>query len=171
MKTVKIILIIVSAIFFVFFATGVVVKDINYKAEVSIEKPIEEVFNTFVKIDSVKNWIPEIKSVKVINKNPGITGSVYSLVVLNEEQEINFTEKILAYVPTEKVTLFYNADSMTRKYDYTFSEENGVTTISLDASSQSKSYIMACVFPYFASNFEKQEQVYLNNFKAYLENK
>jgi|TARA_B110001454_G_scaffold156149_1_gene145408 hypothetical protein len=169
MKTIKVILIIISTLVVAFLATGLLVQQTNYSATVSIDKPIDEVFSNFMQIDSVKNWIPDIKSVKPVNINPGITGSVYDVVVLNQGQEIAMTEKIMAYVLNEKVTLFYDAENMLKKDDYLFSEENGITTITLNAACQSESFIMACMFPYFRSTFQAQDQSYLNNFKTFLE--
>ena len=171
MKTIKVILITISALVGAFLVTGLIVKETRYTAEVTINKPIAEVFSNFAKIDSVKNWIPEIQSVETVHKNPGITGNVYSLVVLNQGEEITMTEKIMAYIPNEKITLFYDAENMLKKDDYLFSEKNGVTTIRLNASCQSDSYIMACIFPYFKSTFREQDQSYLNNFKTFLEEK
>ena len=106
---------------------------------------------------------------KPVHINPGITGSVYDVVVLNQGQEIVMTEKIMAYVLNEKVTLFYDAENMLKKDDYLFSEENGITTITLNAACQSESFIMACMFPYFRGTFQAQDQSYLNNFKKFLE--
>jgi len=169
MKTIKVILIIISTLVVAFLATGLLVQQTNYSATVSIDKPIDEVFSNFMQIDSVKNWIPDIKSVKPVNINPGITGSVYDVVVLNQGQEIAMTEKIMAYVLNEKVTLFYDAENMLKKDDYLFSEENGITIITLNAACQSESFIMACMFPYFRSTFQAQDQSYLNNFKTFLE--
>ncbi len=169
MKTIKVILIIISTLVVAFLATGLLVQQTNYSATVSIDKPIDEVFSNFMQIDSVKNWIPDIKSVKPVNINPGITGSVYDVVVLNQGQEIVMTEKIMAYVLNEKVTLFYDAENMLKKDDYLFSEENGITTITLNAACQSESFIMACMFPYFRGTFQAQDQSYLNNFKTFLE--
>jgi len=169
MKTIKVILIIISIVVVAFLATGLLVQQTNYSATVSIDKPIDEVFSNFMQIDSVKNWIPDIKSVKPVNINPGITGSVYDVVVLNQGQEIVMTEKIMAYVLNEKVTLFYDAENMLKKDDYLFSEENGITTITLNAACQSESFIMACMFPYFRGTFQAQDQSYLNNFKKFLE--
>jgi hypothetical protein len=169
MKTIKVILIIISIVVVAFLATGLLVQQTNYSATVSIDKPIDEVFSNFMQIDSVKNWIPDIKSVKPVNINPGITGSVYDVVVLNQGQEIAMTEKIMAYVLNEKVTLFYDAENMLKKDDYLFSEENGITTITLNAACQSESFIMACMFPYFRATFQAQDQSYLNNFKTFLE--
>ena len=169
MKIIKVILIIISTLVVAFLATGLLVQQTNYSATVSINKPVDEVFNDFMQIDSVKNWIPDIKSVKPVNINPGITGSVYDVVVLNQGQEIAMTEKIMAYVLNEKVTLFYDAENMLKKDDYLFSEENGITTITLNAACQSESFIMACMFPYFRGTFQAQDQSYLNNFKTFLE--
>ena len=158
MRTIKLILIIISIVVVAFLATGLLVQQTNYSATVSIDKPIDEVFSNFMQIDSVKNWIPDIKSVKPVNINPGITGSVYDVVVLNQGQEIVMTEKIMAYVLNEKVTLFYDAENMLKKDDYLFSEENGITTITLNAACQSESFIMACMFPYFRGTFQAQDQ-------------
>ena len=169
MKTIKVILIIISTLVVAFLATGLLVQQTNYSATVSIDKPIDKVFSNFMQIDSVKNWISDIKSVKPVNINPGITGSVYDVVVLNQGQEIIMTEKIMAYVLNEKVTLFYDAENMLKKDDYLFSEENGITTITLNAACQSESFIMACMFPYFRGTFQAQDQSYLNNFKKFLE--
>lgn len=169
MKTIKVILIIISTLVVAFLATGLLVQQTNYSATVSIDKPIDEVFSNFMQIDSVKNWIPDIKSVKPVHINPGITGSIYDVVVLNQGQEIAMTEKIMAYVLNEKVTLFYDAENMLKKDDYLFSEENGITTITLNAACQSESFIMACMFPYFRGTFQAQDQSYLNNFKKFLE--
>ena len=103
MKTIRVILIIISIFVLGFLATGLVVRDTSYTAKVYIAEPIDAVFNNFIQMDSVKNWIPEIKSVEVLQKNIGVTGSVYKVVVLNQGQEIIMTKKIMAYVPNEKL--------------------------------------------------------------------
>ena len=171
MKTIKVILIIISILVVAFLATGLLIKQTSYSAEVTIDKPLPAVFSNFMQIDSVKNWIPDIKSVEVVLKNPGITGSIYNIIVLNQGQEIAMTEKIMAYIPNEKVTLFYDAENMLKKDDYLFTEKNGQTIVTLNASCQSESFIMACMFPYFKSTFQEQDQSYLNNFKEFIENK
>ena len=132
MKTVKIILGIITALTIVFFATGLFVKETNYTAQVSVNKSIEEVFKTFNNQENLKNWIPEIKSFDVITENPGRTGSTYKMVVENQGQEITMTEKIMAYVPNEKVTIFFDAENMLKTDDYIFTEENGKTIVTLN---------------------------------------
>ncbi|WP_299012449.1 SRPBCC family protein [uncultured Polaribacter sp.] len=169
MKTIKIILIIISVFALLFLATGLVVKETNYTASVIVDKPAEVVFNAFADVESSKNWIPEIKTIETVNKNAGVTGSVYNITIQNNDQEINMSEKILAYVPHKKITFFFDAENMLKKDDYNFTEENGKTKITLNAKCQSDSYIVSCIFPYFKGTFQEQSQMYLNNFKDFVE--
>lgn len=169
MKKIKIILIIISTIVVVFLLTGLVVKETTYIAEVTVNKSIKEVFEVFNNSENIKNWVPEVKSFEVVNKNPGKTGSVYKIVIDNKGQEVTMTEKVMAYVPNQKVTLFFDAQGMLKRDDYIFKEKDGVTTITLNTSCQSDSYILACIFPYFKGTLQKQDQSYLNNFKAFAE--
>ena len=169
MKVIKIILGIISVFVLAFFLTGLIVKETTYTAQVSVNKPISIVFKTFNNSENIKKWIPEVKSFEVVNKNPGKTGSVYKIVIDNQGQEITMTEKVMAYVENEKVTLFFDAEGMLKKDDYTFTEKDGVTTVTLNASCQSDTYLMACVYPLFKGTFQKQDQSYLNNFKAFAE--
>lgn len=169
MKTIKIILGIITAFVVVFLVTGLLIKETNYEAQVAINKPINEVFKTFNNIENIKKWIPEVTSFEVVKSTPGKIGSIYKIVVQNQGQEITMTEKVMAYVPNEKVTLFFDAENMLKKDDYNFTENEGITTLKLSASCKSDSFIMACVFPYFKGTFKKQDQTYLNNFKAFVE--
>lgn len=171
MKRIKIILGIISGLTLIFFTTGLFVKETNYTTIVEVNKPLENVFETFNQIEDIKKWIPEVKTVNVITKSLGKTGSIYKIVIDANDQEITMTQKIVAYVPNEKVTVFYDAENMLKTNDYIFEEKNGVSKITLNSTCRSDSYIMACTFPYFKGTFMAQDQSYLNNFKSYIEQK
>jgi uncharacterized membrane protein len=169
MKTIKIILGIITAFVVVFLATGLLIKETSYTTQITINKPIEEVFETFNNSENIKKWIPEIKSFEVINENIGKTGSSYKIVIENQGQEILMSQRVIAYVKNEKVTLFFDAENMLKRDDYIFTEKEGNTVISVNSSCQSESYLMACMFPYFKGTFKEQDQAYLNNFKVFVE--
>lgn len=170
MKTIKIILGIIIALTLVFFATGLIFKETKYTTEVNINKPISEVFTLFNDSSKTKEWIPELESIEEVDIKPGKIGSIYKMVIKNSKGEIiNLQERVMAYVPNEKVTLFFNADNMLKKDDYSFSFKDGVTTIRNNSICRSNSYILGCVFPYFKSTFKKQDQGYLDNFKRVAE--
>jgi uncharacterized membrane protein len=171
MKTIKIILGIITAFVVVFLATGLLIKETSYTTQITIDKPVEEVFETFSNSENIKKWIPEIKSFEVINENIGKTGSSYKIVIENQGQEILMTQKVIAYVKNEKLTLYFDAENMLKRDDYIFTEKAGNTVISVNTSCQSESYLMACMFPYFKGTFQEQDQSYLNNLKTYIEEK
>jgi len=169
MKAIKIILGIVTVLMVIFFSTGLLVKETTYQVSIEINKPISEVFTAFNDQEQMKIWLPEVKSIEPINVNPGIVGSTYKMTVDNNGQTIVMTEKVMAYVPNKKVTLFFDADDMLKTDDYNFSEVNGGTLIVKEVVCKSDSYIMSCMFPYFKGTFSEIDQKYLNDFKAYIE--
>ena len=169
MKIIKIILGIITALVVVFFSTGLIVKETTYTTEVSVNKPLEEVFASFNNINTVKKWIPELQSIDTLEVKPGKIGSTFKMVVNNNGEQVVIKEKVLAYVPNEKVTLNYDAGNMLKVDDYTFAYNNGVTTITNESSCTSNKYILSCLFPYFKGTFKQQDQGYLNNFKTFVE--
>ena len=80
----------------------------------------------------MKNWLPELIAIEPINIKPGIVGSEYKMTVENNGQTVIMTEKVMAYIPNKKVTLYFDAEDMLKTDDYNFSEENGVTLIVKD---------------------------------------
>jgi uncharacterized membrane protein len=169
MKTIKIILGIITAFVVVFLATGLLIKETSYTTQITINKPVEEVFETFSNSENIKKWIPEIKSFEVINENIGKTGSSYKIVIENQGQDIEMNQRVIAYVKNEKLTLYLDAENMLKRDNYIFKEKNGNTVISVNTSCQSESYLMACMFPYFKGTFKEQDQAYLNDFKVFVE--
>lgn len=169
MKAIKIILGIITVLVIIFFSTGLIVKETTYQVRVEINKPISEVFTAFNDQNSMKNWLPEVKSVEPINIKPGIVGSEYKMTVDNNGQIVVMREKVMAYVSNKKVTLFFDAEDMLKTDDYNFTAEDGNTTIVKDVICKSESYIMSCMFPYLKGFFTDMDQKYLDDFKAYIE--
>ncbi len=164
MKVIKIILGIIVLISLVFFSTGLVIKEIEYKTEITINKPIEKVFSVFKSAENQKKWLPEIKAVEVVNKNPQEVGSVYKLIV-NKEQNIEVKQKVLEFVPNKKITYRFNSDVMIRTEKYDFLVVENQTKIVQKTNIRSLSYILACTFPWFKSKFEEDTKRGLKEFK------
>ncbi len=169
MKAIKIISGIVTVLVIIFFSTGLLVKETTYQVKVEIHKPLQEVFLAFNDQQKMMEWMPEVKAIEPISVKPGKVGSEYKMTVDNKGQAIVMTKKVMAFVPNKKVTLFFDADDMLKTDDYSFSAQNGVTTIVKESVCKSDSYIMSCMFPYFKSVFKEIDQKYLNNFKVYVE--
>lgn len=169
MKAIKIILGIVTVLVILFFSTGLLVKETTYQVRVEINKPLSEVFIAFNDQNSMKKWVPEVIAIEPINIKPGIVGSEYKMTVDTNGQTVIMTEKVMAYIPNQKVTLYFDAGYMLKTDDYNFSEDNGITLLVKDVVCKSDSYIMSCMFPYRKGFFIDMDQKYLDNFKAYIE--
>ncbi|MFN0728924.1 SRPBCC family protein [Polaribacter gochangensis] len=169
MKGVKIILGIITALVIVFFSTGLIIKETTYQVKIEIDKPLNTVFSVFNNQELMKEWLTDVKSITPVNVKPGIVGSEYKMIVENQGKEMEMSEKVMAFIPNKKVTLFFDADDMLKTDEYNFSFSDGKTTIIKDVICKSDSYLMSCLFPYFKGTFTDIDQKYLEDFKTYIE--
>lgn len=169
MKAVKIVLGIVTAFVLVFLLTGIIVTEVKYTAEIEINKPINEVFKNFENVDFMKKWLPEVKSIEPIEEKKGVVGSTYAMTVINQGQEMKMVEKITAYIPNKKMTFQFDSDQMTKIDDYNFIANGNKTKMIQNCSVNSKSYMTACLFPYFKGTFKNLSLSYMKRFKEEVE--
>jgi len=153
-----------------FFWTGLIIKESSYTSKIIINEPLEKTFSTFTDLSAKTQWNHEYNAIEVIELKPGITGSIYNIKVLHNNQTTIIREKVLAYVKNEKITLFIDKDGVVERDDYTFSSDGSKTVINLSSSYQAKSYLLSCVLPFYKFKFKKIDEVFLNNFKRFLEN-
>ena len=170
MKTVKIVITFLIILTVLFFGTGLIIKESSYTSRIIINEPLEKTFSTFTDLSAKTQWNPEYNAIEVIELKPGITGSIYNFKVLHNNQITIIREKVLAYVKNEKITLFIDKDGVVERDDYTFSSDGSQTVINLSSSYQAKSYLLSCVLPFYKFKFKKIDEVFLNNFKRFLEN-
>ena len=170
MKTVKIVITFLIILTVLFFGTGLIIKESSYTSKIIINESLEKTFSTFTDLSAKTQWNPEYNAIEVIELKPGITGSIYNIKVLHNNQTTIIREKVLAYVKNEKITLFIDKDGVVERDDYTFSSDGSQTVINLSSSYQAKSYLLSCVLPFYKFKFKKIDEVFLNNFKRFLEN-
>lgn len=165
MKKIKIILGVITVLILAFFLTGLIVKEVVYTNEVTINKSVNEVFSDFQDEELMKEWMPEVKSIETLEEQPNKIGSKYKVVVENQGKLITMTEEVLAYKENEQLTLHFDAENMLKTDDYTFISEGNSTKIVQTTTCTSESYVMSCLFPYFKGALKKMSQQYLENFK------
>ena len=165
MKTIKIILGVITVLILAFFFTGLVVQEVVYTNEVTINKPIDKVFSDFQNEELMKEGMPEVKSIEILEEKPDKVGSKYKVVVENQGKLVTTTEEVLAYKQNEKLTLHFDAENMLKTDDYTFTSEGNKTKILQTTTCTSDSYVMSCLFPYFKGSLKRMSQQYLDNFK------
>lgn len=170
MKAIKIILGIILVLTIAFFSAGLVFKENEYSIDITIEKPLDKVFDQFHDIDFLKKWKPEIISVDTTYYNPQFTGSQFALMVNNNGEEIKMSQKILAFIPNEKITFYYDAENMLKTDQFLFSSNGSATNLTLKSSFKSEdSYLLSCVFPFLKETLKDIDLQYLENFKNLIE--
>ncbi len=169
MKTVKIIITFLIILTVFFLGTGLIIKESSYTSTITINEPLEKTFATFTDLSSISKWNPEYNAIEIIDLKPGITGSIFDIKVIHNNQTTIIREKVLAYVKNEKYTLYIDKEGVIERDDYTFRSEGPYTVINLSSSYQAKSYLLSCVLPFFKSKFKKIDEVFLNNLKTFVE--
>ncbi|REH52324.1 polyketide cyclase/dehydrase/lipid transport protein [Tenacibaculum gallaicum] len=165
MKTIKIILGVITVLILAFFLTGLVVQEVVYTTKVEVNKPIDKVFADFQNVELMQQWMPEVKSIETLEEKPNKIGSTYKIVVENQGKLVTMTEKILEYKENEQITFHFDAENMLKTDDYVFISKGNATKILQTSTCTSESYIMSCLFPYFKGALKKMSQQYLENFK------
>lgn len=165
MKKIKIILGIITALILAFFLTGLVVQEVIYTNEITVNKPVKEVFADFQNVELMKQWMPEVKSIDILEEKPNKVGSTYKVVVENQGKLVTMTEEVLAFEENERLTFHFDAENMLKTDDYVFTSEGNTTKIVQTTTCTSESYVMSCLFPYFKGALKKMSQQYLDEFK------
>lgn len=171
MKAIKVILIIISIVSVGFFSTGLIMPEIKYQTRIEINKNIDGVFQSFSDIKNSKDWVPGLKSVGVRKEVPNKIGSVYELIAIDKGAEITIVLKITAFKKNESIGISFRANDMNKLNLFSFESNGDKTLLTLEATCKSDSYMLSCIFPYFKGFFKEQDDVYLQNFKSYIESK
>ena len=170
MKAIKIILGIITAIVVIFFITGLFIKETKFVTKVTIQKPVENVFVYLKNQQKFKEWMPEIVSLTPLLEKTGKIGSSYLLIVKKGDTELKIKQKILAFIPNKKITFTFETKDLFKKDEYKLTNNRNETLIKKTSIYKSKSYIMSCVFPYFKSKLQNEEQLFLDRLKNIVEN-
>ncbi|MCG8804701.1 SRPBCC family protein [Tenacibaculum finnmarkense] len=169
MKSIKIILGIVTALVLVFFLTGIIITQVEYSTEIEVNKPVATVFENFKNVDQLKKWLPDVKSIEPKQEKPGVLGSTYNVIVENNGQEVKMVQRISDYIENEKITFEFHSNQMVKTTEYNFIANGNTTKIVQNSSVNSKSYMTACLYPYFKGTFKKISLLSLKKCKEYVE--
>lgn len=168
-KVLKIVLGIVWLLLTVFLLAGLIFPQVKYQAKTSVNLPLDKTFTLFNDITQIQKWIPEIKSISPIEETPNQIGSRYKIVMDNQGTETEMIEKVIDYQTNKGLTLEFDAGSMIKTDQYSFTEQDGKTIITHDATAKGNSYLNRCFFAFLKGAFKKIDQKYLDNFKAFAE--
>ena len=168
-RTLKILAIIIGSLLLIFLLAGLVKPEVSYETEVSINKPIGEVFTKYNDISLIQNWIPQITNVKTIKESPTKIGTQYKMTLENNGQVIEMLETTTHYEENKLVGVHFNAGNMLKDNVFSFQSLGGNTKITGKHTCSGSNYLHKCMFAFFGSMFKNIDQSYADNFKKWIE--
>ena len=168
-KVLKIILGVVWLLLTIFLLAGLLVPQVKYEAQITVDMPLDKTFALFNDTKKIPKWMPEIKRITPIEETSGFVGSRYKMIMDNGGTEIKMKRKVLDYKENQLVRLEFEAESMKKTDRYTFTAKDGKTLIQHQATTRGNGYMNRCFFAFLKGSFKKIDQQYLNNFKQFAE--
>jgi uncharacterized protein YndB with AHSA1/START domain len=168
-KVFRKIALVILVLLLIFLSLGLFIPKVTYETMGELEMPKEEVFALYNDMDKIKEWIPEIVEVETLVETPDKIGSEFRMIVENNGQEMEMMERVVDFVPNEKVALSFDAGMMLKKDVFTFEERGNTTLIKGSHEVEGSSYYTKCVFAFFKGPFQKIDQGYLDSFVKWAE--
>ncbi len=174
MKILRYALFAIVAIVLLFFAVGLFKPSIQYGHEITVEKPVKEVWAIVQDESKYDQWLEGYQSMELIEGNQNEPGSKYKVVVDPGEgqPEFEMIQTLMAIEEFDKVHLYYDSDFMDMDQHYTFSESDGKTTFSTQADVRPKGMMMRSMFALmemFSGSFTTQETKNIEALKTVIE--
>ena len=174
MKILRYALLAVVAIVLLFFAVGLFNPSIQYGHEITVEKPVEEVWAIVQDESKYDQWLEGYQGMELIEGRPNEVGSKYKVVVDPGEgqAECEMIQTLKALEEFNQGQLHYDSDFMDMDQHYTFSESNGQTTFSTQADVRPKGMMMRSMFALMemlSGSFTAQETKNIEALKKVIE--
>lgn len=170
-RILKFLTIFILILIIAFFSLGILSPNVEYQSQTTVSGSVEDVFQSYNDIESIGNWIPEIKEVKVLKETQKKEGSVYEMLIDSDGTDVKMKETVLKYSENKLVALRFDTGPMKKNDEFQFEEENGATKITGTHSVEGTNYFYKCMFTMFKGGMSKIDQKYMDNFKEYHENR
>lgn len=152
-----------------FFAIGFFIPSFDYESSILVNKPVQEAFAVFKDESKLKYWMPNLKSIELIEGQKNKEGSKYKIVIEEDGKNYEIIEKIITFKENEQYTSQFVNEVMTIDMDVQFEENSGITEITSKSVITGKNILWKSVFPLSKGNFEKEDQELLDRLKKVIE--
>lgn len=164
MKILKYILIVIVLLAVVFFAMGFIKPEINYDAEIMVDKPIEEAWAVMNDESKITMWLKGITNIKHISGEKGKVGAVTEYTFSDNGQESTVLETITEIRPNEHVAMdFVMEGVMEMDYKMDLTEKDGKTLIKASTIAKGSGMLMRSIMSFMTSAMQAQEEENMSN--------
>ena len=170
MKILKWFLILVALLALVFFGKGLLTSSVEYECEVSVDKPVEEVWAVMSDTSRSGEWIEGYLRTEPISGDHGTVGAVSNIFVDNNGQELSMEETIKELIPNEKIAMTFTMDFMDMDYAMSVSEEGEGSKITSYSKATGNGIFAKYMVAFMPSAMKKQENKNLGLLRDAIEN-
>ena len=144
----------------------------KYTLKFTINKPYKDVIKKFMDADFAYEWLPSMKSMKLLKGKAGKAGSKTEMVFEENGREIAMIEDTtLVEIGTDRAQFnaTYTADGMINYMENTVYEENGVTQLVAVSEFVSDKLMYKLMFIFMKFMFVKRTKEDYGRFKEKVE--
>ncbi len=154
----------------VFLILGLLNPQVNYGAEIKVNKSVEEAWAVSQDESKYPLWLKGFKSMELLSGEKAQVGSKYKVVVNPGEGQDDFEmiETLESIEANDHVKMHFDSDVMDFAQTIFFSSKDGETIIKSESQVMGKNIIMKSMFAFMemlGGSFEKQEQENFDNLK------
>lgn len=170
-KFLKITGIVLLILILAFFSLGIIFPKVTYTAEIAINKPLIETFRKYNDPGTLKQWIPEMKSLEILEIKPGMVGTKMKMIIENEGQIVELMEEVTQFEENKLIGLNFDAGMMHKSDVVEFIETESGTLIKGTYTCTGSNLFYKSLFSLIKGSFKSIDEGYLINFKAFIERK
>jgi len=162
MKIIKYILYAILALIVLFLLIGFVKPEVDYGAEIVVDKPVKEAWAVTQDESKYAQWLEGFKSIELLSGEKGQVGSTYKVTVNPGEGQEDFemVETVQSLKEFEHVEMTFDSKAMNFYQKMSFDEQDGKTKIKTDSKVKGKGIFMRSMFALMemtTGSFTKQE--------------
>ena len=141
------------------------------KVTVTINKPVEKVWELFMNPDNLKNWLTGFVSVEPISGNAGEAGSVSKLKFMERGKLVEVKETVMAATPNKQYSFEMEHKDFHGKTDVRLVSLGNRTEFIQTVEFFPKGFMMKLMMPIVKGAMKKQMENELINLKNFIETK
>ncbi|MGE5356149.1 MAG: SRPBCC family protein [Deltaproteobacteria bacterium] len=141
----------------------------KYSIDITINRPINEVIETFKNPDEMKNWMKGLVSFEPLDDNFGNPGSKSLLVFQSGKRKLKMMETVLVNNLPHEFTASYKAKNVFNIVGNSFEEIGPEKTKYITNQEFKFTGLMKIAYFFMKPAFKKQSYKFLHDFKEYVE--
>ena len=155
--------------FFMFQLDKYFQKTMNFRSEITINKPVKEVFKYVINPKNLSKWVDGFEKFKPQKGKPRQLGSVGTHIYNDKDGKLEVREEVLANEPDKILKTHLSHKNMETTLTFRFLNQGDSTKLIAETKVRLKPFIFNLASPFVKTPMKKQQQADLDRLKKRLE--